>query len=30
MTDEVLIKYLINEINRRNKYEKNMDLIRSD
>ncbi|CAK64280.1 unnamed protein product (macronuclear) [Paramecium tetraurelia] len=29
-TDEVVIKYLINEINRRNKYEKNMDLIRSD
>ncbi|CAD8103572.1 unnamed protein product [Paramecium primaurelia] len=30
ISDEMLIKYLINEINRRNKYEKNMDLIRSD
>ncbi|CAD8149607.1 unnamed protein product [Paramecium octaurelia] len=30
LAHEVLIKYLINEINRRNKYEKNMDLIRSD
>ncbi|CAD8072676.1 unnamed protein product [Paramecium sonneborni] len=30
ITDENLIKFLINEINRRNKYEKNLDLIRSD
>ncbi|CAD8050288.1 unnamed protein product [Paramecium primaurelia] len=29
-TDENLIKFLVNEINRRNKYKKNMQLIRSD
>ncbi|CAD8048132.1 unnamed protein product [Paramecium sonneborni] len=29
-TDENLLKFLVNEINRRNKYKKNMQLIRND